>query len=285
MKRKVGLVLGGGGGKGSYQVGVYKALKEYGLVKSIKGISGASIGSLNMLLFYNKDVETAEKVWMNLRRKDVLTTKSFKDYLKLSNFSLLSREGMLNIFKEHINFELIGKSKMDLYVSVSNVTENKGEYFSLKNKTSDEIINIVSASSAIPYVFEQVKIGNNKYVDGYLYDNLPISILKEKGYNFLYVIPLSSLHAPKEGMYEDITIVNFQNKIFDSMNRIEGTFGFSGEISEDRIELGYNDAKKLIEKLILDGVITPNFKTKIRKLWLRFTRKYKEKKFYSYEDL
>ena len=213
MKRKVGLVLGGGGGKGSYQVGVYKALKEYGLVKSIKGISGASIGSLNMLLFYNKDVETAEKVWMNLRRKDVLTTKSFKDYLKLSNFSLLSREGMLNIFKEHINFELIGKSKMDLYVSVSNVTENKGEYFSLKNKTSDEIINIVSASSAIPYVFEQVKIGNNKYVDGYLYDNLPISILKEKGYNFLYVIPLSSLHAPKEGMYEDITIVNFQNKI------------------------------------------------------------------------
>ena len=156
MKRKVGLVLGGGGGKGSYQVGVYKALKEYGLVKSIKGISGASIGSLNMLLFYNKDVETAEKVWMNLRRKDVLTTKSFKDYLKLSNFSLLSREGMLNIFKEHINFELIGKSKMDLYVSVSNVTENKGEYFSLKNKV--DTINI-SVSCPTDMSGKRIKAG------------------------------------------------------------------------------------------------------------------------------
>ena len=128
MKRKVGLVLGGGGGKGSYQVGVYKALKENKLVKEIKGISGTSIGALNTLLFANQDVDTAEKVWANLSRKDVLTTKKLTDYFKFSNFSLLSREGMLKIFKENVNFDNVSLSKIEMYVSCANITLGKGEH-------------------------------------------------------------------------------------------------------------------------------------------------------------
>ena len=285
MRRKVGLVLGGGGGKGSYQVGVYKALKEQKLVKEIKGISGTSIGALNILLFANQDVDTAEKVWANLSRKDVLTTKRLRDYLKLTNFSLLSREGMLKIFRDNVNFDTISNSKLELYVSVTNVTESKGEYFSLNNKTTEEIIDYISASSAIPAVFERVRIGNNYYSDGYAYDNLPISILKEKGYNFFYVIPLSSLHEPTENTYQDVTVINFKDDIFDKLNRMDGTFGFDGELSKQRVELGYNNANKLIKLLKEEGVIAVTFKEKVRRLFLKLTRKYKPKKYYSLKDI
>lgn len=285
MKRKVGLVLGGGGGKGSYQVGVYKALKDQKLVKEIKGISGTSIGALNILLFANKDVDTAERVWANLSRKDVLTTKKLKDYLKLSNFSLLSREGMLKIFRDNVNFDTVSNCNVELYVSVSNVTENKGEYFSLNHKTTAEIIDYISASSAIPKVFEKVKIGNCFYSDGYAYDNLPVSILKEKGYNFFYVIPLSNLHEPNETTYPDITIINFKDDLFDTLNRIDGTFGFDGDLSKERVELGYNNATKLINLLRKEGVITTTFKEKIRKLFLKLTKKYQPKKYYSLKDI
>lgn len=285
MKRKVGLVLGGGGGKGSYQVGVYKALKEKKLVKEIKGISGTSIGALNLLLFANQNVDDAETVWSNLSRKDVLTTKRLRDYLKISNFSLLSREGMLKIFRDTVNFDAISNSKLELYVSVTNITENKGEYFSLNNKSTEEIIDYISASSAIPTVFEKVKIGSCYYSDGYAYDNLPISILKEKGYNFIYVIPLSSLHEPTENTYQDVTIINFKDDIFDKLNRMDGTFGFDGELSKQRVELGYNNAIKLIKLLKEEGVIAVTFKEKIRRLFLKITKNYKPKKYYSLKDI
>ncbi|MCQ2592054.1 MAG: patatin-like phospholipase family protein [Treponema sp.] len=64
---RFGLVLSGGGAKGAYEVGVWKALEEYGITKDIDVISGTSVGALNGALFACTDVEKAEKLW----RKEV----------------------------------------------------------------------------------------------------------------------------------------------------------------------------------------------------------------------
>ena len=56
--REYGLVLAGGGTKGAYQVGVWKALKELNI--NVKGIVGASIGSLNGALFLQDDFKMVE---------------------------------------------------------------------------------------------------------------------------------------------------------------------------------------------------------------------------------
>lgn len=192
---------------------------------------------------------------------------------------------MLKIFKENVNFDTVSASKVELYVSCANITLQQGEYFSLNNKSVEEIIDYISASSAIPAVFEKVKIGESYYSDGFAYDNLPINILKEKGYNFLYVVPLSNLHEPTEETHQDITIINFKDDIFDTLGRIDGTFGFDGELSKERVELGYNNATKLIQLLRKEGVIAQSFKEKIRKLYLKITRKYKPKKYYSLKDI
>lgn len=56
---KIGLVLAGGGGKGGYQIGVWKYLKEIGLEKNISVISGTSVGGLNAVLMGCVDYKIA----------------------------------------------------------------------------------------------------------------------------------------------------------------------------------------------------------------------------------
>ena len=89
-KKKIGLVLGGGGGKGAYQVGVWKALREYKIEKYINHISATSIGSLNSLMFVSGNLDKAIDVWGNISKDVALTKKSIKDVVFKK--SLYSRE-------------------------------------------------------------------------------------------------------------------------------------------------------------------------------------------------
>ena len=59
--KEYGLVLEGGGAKGAYQIGAWKALKEAGI--HVKGIAGTSVGALNGALIAMDDFEKAERIW------------------------------------------------------------------------------------------------------------------------------------------------------------------------------------------------------------------------------
>ena len=64
------LVLAGGGARGSYQVGVWKALMELDWHPQI--ITGTSVGSLNGAMFVLDQYETARDMWLSIRSKDVM---------------------------------------------------------------------------------------------------------------------------------------------------------------------------------------------------------------------
>ena len=59
-----GLVLEGGGAKGAYQIGAWKALRELGV--KIKGVAGTSVGALNGAMIVQNDFDTAYEVWHNI---------------------------------------------------------------------------------------------------------------------------------------------------------------------------------------------------------------------------
>ena len=67
-----GIVLGGGGAKGAFQLGVWKWLEEHGGMDCFTGISGASVGALNSLLFAQGDYNKAESLWMSMREGDLV---------------------------------------------------------------------------------------------------------------------------------------------------------------------------------------------------------------------
>lgn len=60
----IGLVLSGGGAKGAYEIGVWKAICEKGLDREIEVISGTSVGGLNAALFSAvRDPLECERLW------------------------------------------------------------------------------------------------------------------------------------------------------------------------------------------------------------------------------
>ena len=65
-----GLVLAGGGARGSYQVGVWRALMELDWHPQI--ITGTSVGSLNGAMFALDLYETARDMWLSIRSQDVM---------------------------------------------------------------------------------------------------------------------------------------------------------------------------------------------------------------------
>ena len=69
-RRFYGIVLEGGGARGAYQIGAWKALKEAGI--EIKGAAGTSVGALNGALICMDDLEKAEKIWENIRYSQVM---------------------------------------------------------------------------------------------------------------------------------------------------------------------------------------------------------------------
>ncbi|WP_461613119.1 patatin-like phospholipase family protein [Clostridium sp. Marseille-QA1073] len=66
MKERIGLALAGGGGKGAYEIGVWKALKDYGIEDSIGAVAGASIGALNGVLFALGEYDLALNLWTSI---------------------------------------------------------------------------------------------------------------------------------------------------------------------------------------------------------------------------
>ena len=69
---KYGIVLSGGGGKGAFEVGVWRYLNEQKYDRLLDGVSGASVGALNSLLLVNGDLEKAVKLWSTVMQADML---------------------------------------------------------------------------------------------------------------------------------------------------------------------------------------------------------------------
>lgn len=68
--QEIGLVLAGGGTKGVYEIGAWKALEELGLMEQITGFSGSSIGAFNTALFVNGNLHAAIDLWESLTMAD-----------------------------------------------------------------------------------------------------------------------------------------------------------------------------------------------------------------------
>lgn len=78
--KKIGLVLSGGGAKGAYEIGVWRALEALGVTDLIDGIIGTSVGALNAVLLDTCGLEKAAEVWENLKQSDLLHINPEKSY-------------------------------------------------------------------------------------------------------------------------------------------------------------------------------------------------------------
>ncbi len=171
---KWGLVLGGGGAKGAYQIGVWKALQELNFPK-FSGISGASVGALNAALWCIGDYQNAENIWSNIR---------WSDFVTLSNDGkrIAEREGLRKILREKTSLQAIRESKIPVYASILSARNLRVEYRKLNGGSDDYLESVLLASSSIPCFYGKTDVDGAKFWDGGFTiggDNLPITPLYE----------------------------------------------------------------------------------------------------------
>ncbi|NCB19890.1 MAG: patatin-like phospholipase family protein, partial [Bacteroidia bacterium] len=210
----VGLVLAGGGGKGSYQIGVWKALKEYGIDTMISHVSGTSVGALNACFFAMGAFDQAVEVWNSIAVEDVLTfdqaklaawaTKlgvlgipgtvadsALRFFSKNRSEGFFSRNKLEQIIENEIDFVRLQNSSIKTYATCFDKSSWNAAYFNLNENNAETIKAILLATSAIPVVFESHTIQDHEYYDGGIIDNTPVSPLYVAGVRNFIVVYLS----------------------------------------------------------------------------------------------
>lgn len=239
-----GLVLSGGGAKGAYQIGVWKAMRELHMESWIEGISGSSIGSLNGALFACGDYEKAEDAWSQV---NMLSVFDLDWALIDGKEGTFSREEMLTLIRHYLDFSKLTQSDRPIYCSVSRVLPGRkyaGEYKRLDGKTQYAIEQILMASSALPVIHEAVDYEGVLYRDGGLTDNCPIQPLYELGFRKIIVIGLSAEMKQLEQKYPDVEF----RSIYPSRtlgNLFDGVLNFRQMYIEFGEKLGYKDGLRM----------------------------------------
>ncbi len=278
------LVLSGGGAKGAFQLGVINALIQYGIYDNISGLSGTSIGSLNIALIESIGIDKTIDIWKN-RLSDIFFSDSINYYeimnmLKnikinnpLKNSYLSDRKKLIDLFEE-FQIHTLSSSDKVIYASVVDISEVPEElrairaalsaydnfpvgnisYLGLNYKSNENVYKILLASSALPLIYETIEINERYYVDGGLIDNIPIKPLYDYGYKNIIIVscdydtsPDSLMHKyPKSKLYLIKPNYNLGD-LFD------GTLNFHKNKLSESFKLGYEIGMKFSKNYVIDN--------------------------------
>lgn len=198
----IGLVLSGGGAKGAYQAGVWKAIVESGISDRIRVISGTSVGAINAVAIATiRDPERIRELWHN--EVGNIVTPNFaalsfdKMLFAMCQLALgrqfpfggiLDRKALESILRRCVPRDWPTDAP-DVYATALELTEQTFEGFNyhtsrltrfwLNAERNSEIrLCKILASCAIPWCFDAVEIGDRRFIDGGWNsiggDNLPV---------------------------------------------------------------------------------------------------------------
>ncbi|HPY84436.1 MAG TPA: patatin-like phospholipase family protein [Ruminococcus flavefaciens] len=270
MKR-IGLVLDGGGGKGAHQIGVWKAMRETGIDKYIKAVSGASVGGLNAALFVQGDYEKAERIWTrDIEKINVLRlAESVRDLIQdennldLSVFSKSPIECFIATFCSNQDEDTPPHAVYGVDGEIENIVSGNMNYFRMRSMSQkdrkDLLFNnsmsakILLATSAMPILCGPQVINGMLHHDGGIKDNSPVFPLDWGGEfcDTVIIVHLDHIKGIADRKeYGDIRIYEiFPDVASDELGLLSGTLNFSCDHARRLIEAGYRDSLPLMRQL------------------------------------
>ncbi len=165
-KYKLGLALSGGGAKGFAHIGVFKLLEECSLMPDV--IVGTSAGALMGALF--ADGYSADEL------KTLFTGREFSEFaqLQIPKSGLFDSTRFSKFLRSHLRAKTFEELKIPMKVVATDLDHGESHVFS-----SGPIVEAVTASCSIPIIFSPVVIGGVHYVDGGLFQNFPVSVIRD----------------------------------------------------------------------------------------------------------
>ena len=260
LEKEYGIVLEGGGARGAYQIGVWKALREAGV--KIRGVAGTSVGALNGALICMDDLETAEKIWKNMTYSTVVQiddsmigklkkfgvrsmkmTDAAAEFKRVVSDRGLDISPLKKLLEDTVDEERIRRSPRDFCAASFSVTDRREEDFDVKSASPGTMKDMLMASAYFPG-FKQEKIAGKTYLDGGSVNNVPVDLLTDRGYKDLIVIRLYGIGVDRRifmDIPKDVTIHEIAPK-----RNLGGILEFDSERTKKNMELGYFDGLRFL---------------------------------------
>ncbi len=205
------IALEGGGAKGGYEIGAWKALEEAGI--KYNAVSGTSVGALNGALMAMRDLPRAIDAWNNMKLGKVIEldeeqeenlSRAFNGDIGLDDVQRLIPEALEIIkiagltlrqlrawVREVVDAKAIKESDGSCIATVS-ITDRKALEVKVNDLPEDQICDMLLASAYHP-TFKLEKLGGKFYTDGGFVDTLPLHALVTNGYKDIIAVRIPGI--------------------------------------------------------------------------------------------
>ncbi len=256
---KIGLALGGGGSKGAYQLGAWQAFRELGL--EFAAIAGTSIGSVNGAFMVGDNYDGACAMWENLRLEQCLAfsenrTVGSTDLLSLKNANLLAHElitqrglntaPLRELLSQYIQEDRIRQSPIQFGLMTTLFPNLNAAPRWIQDIPPNQLIDYIMASAGFPGL-QMVEIDGQRYLDGGVVDNVPISMLKEQGFRRIVAVDLGKHASLQSPLLDNLQLTYIHNRM-----DLGGTFDVTPPVLARNRRLGYLDTLKAYGRLAGD---------------------------------
>jgi NTE family protein len=255
--KKYAIALEGGGAKGAYEIGVWRALREVGI--EFNAISGTSVGALNGALMVMGNLEKAESLWQNITFSQIMDVNDeemrqlFRREIgaNLTTFTKRAVELIRNrgfdisplrtFIADALDAQAVIQSDIDLYIITYSVTDRKSLELRARDLSPEQLGDMLLASAYLP-AFRNEKLGGKRYTDGGVTDAVPIHALTSNGYRDIIVVRMYGFGLEKRFRLPKGTRLTTIAPTRDLGN----VLNFDAEKSKENLRLGYFDAKRTL---------------------------------------
>jgi len=269
------IVFSGGAVKGICYIGCIKYLEEHSMLKDIRNIVGASVGSIFAMLVclgmgHEEIREFTLHTLKHLKGVDIENILDIYNTLGINDaddvMSCLKHLLYKKTHNANITFIEFGKKTgMNLVIAASNLITTSIEFLSVDTHPDMSIATAINASIAVPLLFQPVIYKDAIYVDAGLFSNTPYEYCKVHPFVDTLIIEICS--KTKIIDTKNINIIDyvelFMQAIYTKLNtkkhlesgkrvliQFEDTSVFLGNLSDD---LTYHIDAELFETFVKRG--------------------------------
>lgn len=258
MKRA--LVLSGGGSRGAYECGAWRALQEMNI--RLDAVYGTSIGAMNAALVAQGDYEIALRLWENIRVEQIVSLEEGEAFsvermasrkrdlipflLENAHNFLMDITPMERLMAENVHEGRVRASGMELGVMITRVPQFSALEVRLSEIPQGRLHDYLLASASCFPIFPLKNLDGELTMDGGYVDNLPIGMAIADGAEEIIAIDIhtQSVHPEYTGM-PFLTLVH-------PLHELCGFLDFNPEQLRRARLMGYYDTLKVYGRL--DGI-------------------------------
>ena len=258
-----GLVLAGGGAKGIYQIGAWRAIRE--LEIPITCVVGTSVGAMNGAMVACGQYEGAVALWENMSIEKGFSLPEplrVPDRLfSLKNADILIREmwrnGGLDIspirkeLEALVDEDALRASPVEFGLVTFELSRRQPRHLFRDQIPRGRLMDYIMASSAYPGL-KQPEIYGHKYLDGGVIDNVPVKMMMRRHPDNIIVVNIGDVGLPK-GLDPKMNLVYI--KPIDSLGT---AFEFRPETARTKMDMGWYDTMKAFGRFSGEWMYFPN---------------------------